>query len=128
VIVSDQERMMLFEMRHLERLAEIKHSGQMPQQAFAQKRPAEASEDEPPKLQSVHALAKVKLDVLLRKNKRATIEEVWTELQAVTGLRLDGDRRVFVELALLEAQEEQLPPPALARKLVAALLNASTNV
>ena len=120
---------MLFEMRHLERLAEIKHSGQMPQQAFAQKRPAEASEDEPPKLRSVHALAKVKLDVLLRKNKRATIEEVWTELQAVTGLWLDGDRRVFVELARLEAQEEQLPPPALARKLnVAALLNSSTNV
>ena len=82
----------------------------MPQQAFAQKRPAEASEDEPPKLRSVHALVKVKLDVLLRKNQRATIEEVWTELQAVTGLRLDGDRRVFVELALLEAQEEQLPP------------------
>ena len=58
----------------------------------------------------MHALAKVKLDVLLRKNQRATIEEVWTKLQAVTGLRLDGDRRVFVELALLEAQEEQLPP------------------
>ena len=48
---------MLFEMRHLERLAEIKHSGQMPQQAFAQKRPA-SKEDEPPKLRSVHALAK----------------------------------------------------------------------
>ena len=98
----------------------------MPQQAFAQKRPAEASEDEPPKLQSVHALAKVKLDVLLRKNQRATIEEVWTELQAVTGLWLDGDRRVFVELALLDAFF--LLPPALARKLVAALLNTSTNV
>ena len=101
---------MLFKMRHLERLAEMKQGGKMPQQAFSQKRPTEASEDEPPKLRSVHALAKVKLDVLLRKNKRATIEEVWTELQAVTGLRLDGDRRVFVELALLEAQEEQLPP------------------
>ena len=97
---------MLFEMRHLERLAEIKQRGGR----CHQKRPAEASEDEPPncKLRSVHALAKVKLDVLLRKNKRATIEEVWTELQAVTGLWLDGDRRVFVELALLEAQEEQL--------------------
>jgi len=75
----------------------------MPQQAFSQKKPAEASEDEPPKLGSVHALAKVKLDVLLRKNQRATIEEVWTELQAVTGLRLDDNRQVFVELALLEA-------------------------
>ena len=68
----------------------------MPQQAFAQKRPAEASEDEPPKLRSVHALAKVKLDVLLRKNQRATIEEVWTELQAVTGLRLDDNRQVLL--------------------------------
>jgi len=91
VIVSDQERMMLFEMRHLERLAEIKHSGQMPQQAFAQKRPAEASEDEPPKLQSVHALAKVKLDVLLRKNKRATIEEVAASgYRVVAGWRSTG--------------------------------------
>jgi len=103
---------MLCEMRHLERLerlAEIKHvqsGGQMPHRALAQKRTAEASEGEPPKLRSVHAWAKVKLEVLLRKNKRATIEDVWTELQTVPGLSLDGSRRDFVDLALLQAQEK----------------------
>ena len=101
---------MLFEMRHLERLAEIKQRGGRCHSKRLPKRdqPKQAKTN-PPSCRVCMLWPRLS-DVLLRKNKRATIEEVWTELQAVTGLWLDGDRRVFVELALLEAQEEQLPP------------------
>jgi len=86
---------MLYEMRHIERLAEIKHvqsGGQMPHRALAQKRTAEASEGEPPKLRSVHAWAKVKLEVLLRKTNERRLKMCGPSCKRFQGCRwMDRD-------------------------------------